>query len=185
VLRKGDWLNLGLGRQDRHRLSDHVARFVEYLRQLGRLPRRVRDERKGHAYLLHGQAPRRVVDDGVVLVGDAAGLAYPRSGEGIRPAIESGLLAAGVLARAAAAGDFGAAALDPYRRALEARFGPREPRFTAGPTDLLPAPLGRWLAGRLLATPWFARHFVVRRWFVHAHVPPLAPEPAAAAARAA
>ena len=30
----------------------------------------------------------------VLLIGDAAGLAYKQSGEGIRPAIESGLLAA-------------------------------------------------------------------------------------------
>ena len=30
-------------------------------------------------------------------VGDAAGLAYPQSGEGIRPAVESGLMAATVV----------------------------------------------------------------------------------------
>jgi flavin-dependent dehydrogenase len=29
----------------------------------------------------------------VLLIGDAAGLAYPESGEGIRPAVESGLIA--------------------------------------------------------------------------------------------
>jgi flavin-dependent dehydrogenase len=39
----------------------------------------------------------------VVLIGDAAGLAYAQSGEGIRPAIESGLLAAGAIV--AAGGD--------------------------------------------------------------------------------
>ena len=37
------------------------------------------------------------VGDGVMLVGDAAGLAYPQSGEGIRPAVESGLLAASAI----------------------------------------------------------------------------------------
>ena len=36
----------------------------------------------------------------MLLVGDAAGLAYPQSGEGIRPAIESGLLAAATIVEA-------------------------------------------------------------------------------------
>jgi flavin-dependent dehydrogenase len=84
IFRKGDWLNVGLGRQDKHRLGDRVAEFVEFLGAEGRLPRRMSRDFKGHAYLLYGQAPRRLVDDGVLLVGDAAGLAYPRSGEGIR-----------------------------------------------------------------------------------------------------
>ena len=111
------------------------------------------------------------MDDGELLVGDAAGLAYPRSGEGIRPAVESGLLAARHLARAAG---FDAAALAPYAAALEARFGAREPRLRLGVTDLLPGPWVQRLAGRLFASPWFARHVVVDRWFVHAHEPALA-----------
>ena len=37
---------------------------------------------------------------GVLTIGDAAGLAYPESGEGIRPAIESGRLAAQILIEA-------------------------------------------------------------------------------------
>jgi flavin-dependent dehydrogenase len=175
VVRKGNFLNVGLGRQDKHRLSDHVARFLEFLREEGKLPRRMPADLHGHAYLLYGQAPRRVLDDGLLLVGDAAGLAYGRSGEGIRPAVESGLLAARVLR--GAAGGYDCARLDPYRRALENRFGPRDPLFRFGPTDLLPAPLARWIAGKLLANPWFARHVVVERWFVHAHQAPL-PAPA-------
>ncbi|MEJ0047557.1 MAG: hypothetical protein WDN04_16615 [Rhodospirillales bacterium] len=39
-----------------------------------------------------------------MLVGDALGLAYARSGEGIRPAVESALLAAEIVA--AANGDY-------------------------------------------------------------------------------
>jgi flavin-dependent dehydrogenase len=173
VFRKGDFLNVGLGRQDRHRLSDHVARFLEFLHGEGRLPRRIPAGLRGHAYLLYGQAPRRLVDDGALLVGDAAGLAYPRSGEGIRPAVEAGLLAARAIAEAG--GRYDRPRLEPYRRAIEERFGRREPRLALGLTDLLPAPLTRRLAGKLLATHWFARRFVVERWFVHAHDPPLPP----------
>ena len=52
---------------------------------------------RGHAYLAWGVGPRPVVGDGMLLAGDAAGLAYPESGEGIRPAIESGQMAAAAL----------------------------------------------------------------------------------------
>jgi flavin-dependent dehydrogenase len=171
VVRKGDFLNVGLGRQDKQRLSEHVSRFLEFLRCEGKLPRHVAESFRGHAYLLHGQARRRLVDDGTLLIGDAAGLACPRSGEGIRPAVESGLLAARSIE--AAAGRYDRASLDGYRRAIEKRYGRRDPLFALGLTDLLPAPLAQRLAGKLLATPWFARRVVVERWFVHAHQPPL------------
>jgi geranylgeranyl reductase family protein len=171
VFRKGDFLNVGLGRQGKYRLSDHVGRFLEFLRREGKLPRHLPEGFRGHAYLLYGQAPRRLVDDGALLVGDAAGLAYPRSGEGIRPAVESGLLAARSIE--AAAGCYDRTSLAPYRQAIEERYGKREPRLALGLTDLLPATLARRLAGKLLATPWFARRIVVERWFVHAHEPAL------------
>jgi flavin-dependent dehydrogenase len=173
VFRKAGWLNVGLGRQDKAHLSAHVDRFLDVLRGEGRLPPDLPRDFKGHAYLLYDQAPRRVVGDGLALVGDAAGLAYPRSGEGIRPAVESGLLLARALRDGRAAGrrPGDPEILARYRRDLEARFGPRRRRL--GPTDFLPAPLARRLAGRLLGAPWFARRVVVERWFVHAHEPPL------------
>jgi geranylgeranyl reductase family protein len=170
LVRKGDFLNVGLGRQDKHRLSDHLREFMQYLKGLGKLPRRVSDEFHGHAYLLYPESPRAIVADGVLLVGDAIGLAYPRSGEGIRPAVESGLLAARAIR--SATGAFDAADLEPYARALAARFGAR--RAGMGLTDLLPAPLARRAAGWLLSQPWFARRVVIERWFLHAHQPPLA-----------
>jgi 2-polyprenyl-6-methoxyphenol hydroxylase-like FAD-dependent oxidoreductase len=145
---------------------------MSYLKDLGKLPRRVSDEFHGHAYLLYPESPREIVADGVLLVGDSIGLAYPRSGEGIRPAVESGLLAASALR--AAAGVYDASHLAPYARALRERFGVRRARPGIGPTDLLPAPLARRAAGWLLAQPWFARSVVVERWFLHAHQPPLA-----------
>jgi len=51
----------------------------------------------GAYLLLYPHARRELVRDGAMLVGDAAGLAYPQSGEGIRPAIESALIAAAVI----------------------------------------------------------------------------------------
>jgi len=47
-----------------------------------------------------------------MLIGDAAGLAYPQSGEGIRTAVESGVLAAETIL--SAKGNFRKERLVPY-----------------------------------------------------------------------
>lgn len=168
LFRKGRWLNVGLGRQDRERLGSHVGAFLRFLRDEGRLPFELPESVHGHAYLLHGQAPRPLAPaPGALLLGDAAGLAYARSGEGIRPAVESGFLAARALrALGPAAGEALGAA---YARALEARLGPRRPPARPGLTGLLPDRATRALAGRLFGSRWFARHVVVSRWFTHRH----------------
>jgi geranylgeranyl reductase family protein len=169
IFRKGDFLNVGLGREDGRGLAGYVAAFRDHLIALGRIPPDTPKEFRGHAYLLYSHSPRRLVDDGVLLIGDAAGLAYPQSGEGIRPAVESALLAAGTVI--AANGHFTREALAPYGQALSARFGPRQRR--AGAAGLLPGPLKRLLAEKLLGTRWFARSVVIDRWFLHRDVPAL------------
>lgn len=58
----------------------------------------------------------------VLVVGDAAGLVSPLSGEGIAPALESGELAATHALRALEAGDFSDRTLASYSRALKARY---------------------------------------------------------------
>ena len=126
---------------------------------------------RGHAYVLYRHAPRKLYDDGVLLIGDAAGLAYPQSGEGIRPAIESGLMAADAILRADTR--YGRERLQAYGQDLEARFGkagPNIPTSSRWVTSLQQA-IGR----RLLANPWFARHIVLDRWFLHLHQPALVP----------
>ena len=192
VVRKGDWLNVGLGRDDRQRLSSHVAAFREWLLREHRVPAGLPSRLHGHAYLLYPQAPRRLAAEGVLLIGDAAGLAYPQSGEGIRPAVESGVLAASALAAALAQADPAAreAALATYPVAMAARFGPRQagvepiaPRGTALDAAAATGPdwrdrLRARLAHALLARRWFARHVVVDRWFLHrqqAALPAIAP----------
>ena len=92
------------------------------------------------------------------------GLAYPQSGEGIRPAVESGLLAAAAIMEAA--GDYCSRQLAPYSDRLLARFGPAK---AAG--GLLPDAVRSFfagaLAGALLDSRWFTRHVVLDRWFLH------------------
>ena len=92
--RKQDHLNVGVGRLNRRSLPKDSADFVAFLEARRKIPANASWRWRGHAYLLSDPPRRSVSDAGVLLVGDAAGLAYPQSGEGIRPAIESGLLAA-------------------------------------------------------------------------------------------
>jgi len=174
VFRKGDFLNVGLGREDKHRLSAHVEAFRAYLAGIGRIPRDLPGKFKGHAYLLYPHACRPPVADGIILIGDAAGLAYAQSGEGIRPAVESAMLAAGVIP--GCAGDYSAQRLAPYTEALEARFGKRDTAPLASGTITTQA--RQMLAGWLLKNRWFSRNILIRRWFLHQHDEPL-PAPSA------
>ena len=167
--RKQGFLNVGLGRLDRERLSTHVASFIEFLTARGKIPASAASRWRGHAYLLYEAAPRPLLDEGVLLVGDAAGLAYAASGEGIRTAIESGLLAAGVLLEAE--GRYTRERLEPYRAKLGERYGSRNPAWNV--SRLLPPGLVARLGARLIATSWFARHVVIDRWFLHADQPAL------------
>ena len=114
--RKGNFLNVGLGREGNHRLVEHVHAFSRWLQSQGKVPADAPARFKGHAYLLYSHAKRPVVGDGVLIIGDAAGLAYAESGEGIRPAIESGLMAAQIVA--AARGDYSKQRLSEYETQL-------------------------------------------------------------------
>jgi geranylgeranyl reductase family protein len=167
IFRKGDWLNVGLGREDNHRLAEHVDEFCDWLKERGRLPRDMPMRFSGHAYLLSNRATRPAAASGVLLVGDATGLAYPQSGEGIRPAVESGLLGAQVINEAG--GVYSAERLHAYAERLAQRFGSR----VAKPTLGSPSRFKQQLARRLLSTRWFSRHFVIDRWFLHRHEPAL------------
>jgi geranylgeranyl reductase family protein len=167
--RKGDFLNVGLGREDCSRLHQHVTRFRDWLEQLGRIPPNVPTKFRGHAYYLHGHSLRRLSNDGLLVVGDAAGLAYAQSGEGIRPAIESGLIAARVIV--AAGGDYSGDRLKRYDEQIIARFGQRG---SAGYGQrLIPTAIRRLLGAKMLSNRWFIRRVVLDRWFLHTHQPPL------------
>jgi len=157
-VRKGDYVNVGLGRRDPTGFTDHVRAFTAYLEATGTLERASEPRWRGHAYLAAGAGPRPLVDDGLLLVGDAAGLAYPESGEGIKPAIESGRLAAETLI--AARGHSTKADLQAYADTLARRYpvAPRRARATRA---------ARAAAGRLLlGSPAFTRHVVLDRWFL-------------------
>jgi geranylgeranyl reductase family protein len=160
IVRKGRVLNVGLGRLGSRGLAAHVATFVRYARDLGRLPSATPASWSGHAYLLRETTTRALVADRGLLVGDAAGLARGCSGEGIRPAIESGLAAADTLI--AVRGRYGLESLASYRSRLDARLGPAPSGLDVA--RLLPPRVKSWMAAPLLSTHWFSRRFVLDRW---------------------
>ena len=169
AFRKGNFVNVGLGREGNHRLNEQVQAFCEALISAGRLSADTPRRFKGHAYLLYAHAERPLVRDGVLLIGDAAGLAYTQSGEGIRPAIESGLLAAQVVTQAK--GDYRQERLAAYEALLRARFGPvGESPALAG---IIPTSWRLKVAHSLMRTKWFTRKVLLDRWFLHSAVPAL------------
>ncbi len=157
-VRKGDYLNVGLGRRENGDLNLHVRDFIAFLER-SRLARRASLVRWcGHAYLASGTGSRPLIGDGILLAGDAAGLAYPESGEGIKPAVESGRLAAETLSAAR-----GRAELDdlrPYDAELRRQYpaARRTPDALAGVVKALG--LG------LMRSPLFTRRVLIERWFL-------------------
>jgi geranylgeranyl reductase family protein len=162
-VRKGDFLNVGFGRRTARDFQRHVREFVGWLSAWRSVPERVLDAARwrGHAYRLRGVTPH-VAGENVLLIGDAAGLAWPESGEGIAPAVESGAIAARTIV--AARGHFAASEAPAYASAIGA---------TTKPGLSVPAPFAR----TLLRVPAFAR-YALDRWFlrVNGH-PALAPVP--------
>jgi len=169
--RKKNVLNVGLGRLDPRRLSSHVEDFLKFLKASGRLSFDLPAALLGHAYLLYGRAARNVAAEGVLLIGDAAGVAYAQSGEGIRPAIESGLLAAKVIA--GAQGRYSREQLEIYRTLLFDRFHRSENNWLTRMGGRLPAPAISTVARWILARPLVARNIVLNGWFLRLNEPVL------------
>jgi geranylgeranyl reductase family protein len=157
-VRKEGYVNVGIGRRGNRDFSRHVQAFVELLDRTMNIRTPESAQWRGHAYLAGGAGPRPLAGEGMVLAGDAAGLAYPESGEGIRPAIESGQMAAAAIIRAG--GRYSADALRPYAAAIKSRYPPRTPG--CGVSATVSAALGRML----LRSSIFTRHVVIDRWFL-------------------
>jgi flavin-dependent dehydrogenase len=157
-VRKGGHLNIGLGRREHGDLNPHIVDFKRFLERRGLARRASLVKWHGHAYLASGTGARPLIGDGMLLAGDAAGLAYPESGEGIKPAVESGRLAAETLI--AADGRATIADLKPYEAALRRRYPP------APPSPAALAGITRTLGRLLMRSPLFTRRVVIDRWFL-------------------
>jgi flavin-dependent dehydrogenase len=158
-VRKGGYLNVGFGRRDRRRLVEHMNRFLAFVTARGRIDQPPCEGWRGHAYRLRDSRPSRLVGDGLLLAGDAAGMAAPSSGEGILPALVSGRLAGEAIL--AAGPDGSEARLARYVRDLGEQLG------LPARAVRLPGPVARLAGAALLAYPPFVRRIVLDRWFLH------------------
>jgi flavin-dependent dehydrogenase len=157
-VRKGNYLNVGIGRRGNCGFTTHVKDFVTFLERDRMITDAAGVRWHGHAYLGSGVGTRPMTGPGMILIGDAAGLAYPESGEGIRPAIESGRLAAETLI--ANNGRCGMEDLQPYAETLR-RLHPAA-RENPAPVKAALAAAGRVL----LNSPAFTKRVVLDRWFL-------------------
>ena len=161
---KGDVLNVGVGcvsgpGVDLPRRRDAL---VSTLRAAGRLPADLDIEPfRGHAYVVRRRAPRKLAGDRFCLVGDAAGLARDLSGEGIGPAIKSGILAAEAVEARLRRG----VGLDGYAAAIMRRYGAGEMGWLGRQLARLPDAWARVLVRAVLNTDATRRHLVFGRIF--------------------
>jgi geranylgeranyl reductase family protein len=127
----GGRVNLGVGMlaevraQTRANVNLLFERFLARLRRHHPRCRNLELVSKpiGGIVQMYGSSGRNHFDGGV-LVGDAGRFVDPVTGEGITPAMESSLLAAGVLSRALESGDGSARALSAYEAAFRDYFDP-------------------------------------------------------------
>jgi menaquinone-9 beta-reductase len=156
---KQDFVNIGIGCTGGNdgSLPRRREALVRALRASGRLPADMPIEPfKGHAYVVRRRAPRRLSGPRFMLVGDAAGLARDLSGEGIGPAIRSGILAAEASAAFLGAG----VPLDAYAARITALYGPGEPGWIGRRLSRLPEAAAR-LAVRFVLGLGLARRRIV------------------------
>lgn len=103
VPKQDGYLNLGVGAiakslqlKGQH-LSAHWESFVAVLRRRGLIPESLEFSPRGYAYYLRDHVDTQRVGN-AFLIGDAAALATRDLGEGIGPAVRSGILAANAIA---------------------------------------------------------------------------------------
>jgi geranylgeranyl reductase family protein len=123
---------------------------------------------RGHAYVVRRRAPRRLAGQGFCLVGDAAGLARDLSGEGIGPAIRSGILAAEAVEAYIRRG----AGLDSYPPEIVRRYGPGEAGWLGKQLARIPDAVARMAVRVLLRTAATRRHVILGRIFGMQEVSP-------------
>ncbi len=112
--------NIGAGSFQKTKLNSREM-FSRFVHKCADMLKEQISPRRGYPIPMNFE-DNQVCADGVLLVGDAAGLCHPLNGEGISYALESGEMAAQHVIRALQAGDVSAAALRSYARDLYGRY---------------------------------------------------------------
>ena len=166
IFQKQNALNIGIGRTRAGGLTQKKDELLRKLVERGRLPKDIAGSLapfRGHLYTVRKFSSRNPVSDRVLLAGDAAGLAYNVSGEGIRPAIVSGLLAARAILRAEE--DYSAENLAGYADDIRRTFGVPYSASILSLTSIMPS-LPSMLGGLVLRSKRLTELAFVRRSFL-------------------
>ncbi len=161
---KGNYLTIGIGSLDRKKIHPLLDWFLNILKEKGRLSEDVLKRLnpfKGHFYKIYSGSSKIIKADRAVLIGDSAGLADSTSGEGIRPAVISGSLAAETIIRAK--GDYSAENLSAYTQNIHEVFG----KPSTSPPQHPANPFIRFVFKRLLLGTRFGRNILIKNYFLH------------------
>lgn len=170
-VRKGHYLNIGIGIVDSRQTASEVPQLLSELNREGAYADKIPSRFRGHAYHLYDGCRSKMLDDNILLIGDAAGLAYAQSGEGIRPAVESGLIAAQVIVEAE--GQYDRLKLERYQERITARLG-KPPRWQFdGSLSRFVQNIRSRIGRQLFKSSRFVRDVVIRESFLRSDQPPL------------
>ncbi|MBF0631207.1 MAG: NAD(P)/FAD-dependent oxidoreductase [Magnetococcales bacterium] len=165
---KGDYLNIGVGA-----LAGGLAiplrrqRFLERLIRSGILPSSWKlSPFTGHSYAVWRGFRHPLAGPRHLLIGDAAGLAHDFSGEGIGPAVQSGLLAAAFIRSGAFRHPSPGSSMDPYTQSLAKLQGNGLFSAMGGFLERLPLPVRRSMVHHLCRSPWLRRRLVLEGAFL-------------------
>ena len=160
---KGTYLNIGIGCLSRKNIRPLLDQFLHTLEKNNRLSKDLKGRLnpfKGHFYKIYPGNSRNITADRALLIGDSAGLAANVSGEGIRPAVISGVLAAETIINAEA--DYSLQSLNVYRDKISGIFGKPESYSERQSTS----PLIRFIFNNYLLGTKIGRKYLIRKYFL-------------------
>jgi len=172
---KGNYLNIGIGSIDKPNVRKMWKDFLQKLIALGKIPKDTEEitrVSKGHFYKFYPAAPRKIIHNRALLVGDSAGLAYNVSGEGIKPAIISAHLAAETITEILfkSSGktqntDFSETLLKNYDEKIVREFGKRNYRSNRD-TNPKASFLLKFIFDNILLATGMGRRYIVEKLFL-------------------
>jgi len=160
---KGNYLNIGIGSLNRKKIHASLNWFLKVLKEKNRLTNAVYSRLNpftGHFYKIYSGGSKIITADRAILAGDSAGLADSTSGEGIRPAVVSGFLAAEAIIEAE--GDYSAESLSAYKQKIREVFG----KPGSSPPQHPPNPFVRFVFKRLLLGTGMGRNILIKKYFL-------------------
>ncbi|GAH08107.1 unnamed protein product, partial [marine sediment metagenome] len=114
--------NVGVGVLAKHAIKPSIQYLQDFIKQNPKLSEGTIINKTGGILPVTGTIPQ-IVDDGVMLVGDAAGQLIPMTGAGVKTSIYAGKIAGSVAVKAIQKGNTSKARLEEYPEIFNNRWG--------------------------------------------------------------